>query len=84
VTPCAVYIVHLEIRSACFLVEPQNKDRWFSGLGPKTNTSSLVICASKSPRRFPGLDLKTKQAMVYRLRHKTDGRMLLRGARIDI
>jgi hypothetical protein len=32
-----------------------------------------VICASKSPRRFLDLYLKTKQVSVCRLRHKTDG-----------
>jgi hypothetical protein len=35
--------------------------------------TGLVIWASKSPRRFLGLDLKTKQALVCRLRRKTDG-----------
>jgi hypothetical protein len=57
-----------------FLVEPQNQGGGgFSGLGLKTGSSGLVIWASKSPRRFLGLGLKTKQASVYRLRHKTDG-----------
>jgi hypothetical protein len=32
-----------------------------------------VIWSSKSPRRFFGLSLNTKQASVCRLRHKTDG-----------
>jgi hypothetical protein len=58
-----------------FLVEPQNQgDGGFSGLGLKTGSSGLVIWASKLPRRFLGLDLKTKQASVCRLRHKTDRR----------
>jgi hypothetical protein len=57
-----------------FSVEPQNQGGgWFSGLSLKTGSTGLLICASKSPRRFLGLDLKTKQASVYRLRHKTDG-----------
>jgi hypothetical protein len=57
-----------------FLVEPQNQGGGgFSGLGLKTDNSSLVIWASKSPRRFLGLCLKTRQASVCRLRHKTDG-----------
>jgi hypothetical protein len=44
-----------------FLVEPQNQGgRWFFGLSLKTDSSGLVICASKSPRRFLSLDLKTK------------------------
>jgi hypothetical protein len=57
-----------------FLVEPQNQaGGGFPGLGLKTDSSGLVIWASKSPRRFLGLCLKTRQAKVYRLRHKIDG-----------
>jgi hypothetical protein len=57
-----------------FLVEPQNQGGGgFPGLGLKTGSSGLVIWALKSPRRFLGLGLKTKQASVCRLRHKTDG-----------
>jgi hypothetical protein len=56
-----------------FLVEPQNQGGGrFPDLGLKTGSSGLVIWASKSPRRFLGLGLKTKQASVYRLRQKTD------------
>jgi hypothetical protein len=33
-----------------------------------------MISVSKSPSRFFGLNLKTNQATVYRLRHKIDGR----------
>jgi hypothetical protein len=57
-----------------FLVEPQNQcGGGFSGLGFKTGSSGLMIWASKSPQRFLGSGLKTKQASVCRLRHKTDG-----------
>jgi hypothetical protein len=57
-----------------FLVEPQNQGGGgFPGLGLKTGSSGLVIWVSKSPRRFLGLDLKTKQASICQLRHKTDG-----------
>jgi hypothetical protein len=46
-----------------FLVEPQNQGGGgFPGLGLKTGSSCLVIWAPKSPRRFLGLGLKTKQA----------------------
>jgi hypothetical protein len=46
-----------------FLVEPQNQgDGEFPGLGLKIGSYGLIIWASKSPRRFLGLDLKTKQA----------------------
>jgi hypothetical protein len=57
-----------------FLDEPQNPGGGgFPGLGLKTGSSDLVIWASKSPRRFLGLGLKTKWASVCRLRHKTNG-----------
>jgi hypothetical protein len=58
----------------CFLVEPQNQGGGgFPGLGLKTGSSGLVIWVSKSPRRFLGLGLKTKWALVYWLRYKTNG-----------
>jgi hypothetical protein len=44
----------------------------FPGLGLKTSSYGLVIWASKTPRRFFGLGLKTKWVMVCRLHHKTD------------
>jgi hypothetical protein len=44
-----------------FLVEPQNHGGGgFPNLGLKTGCSCLVIWASKSPRWFSGLGLKTK------------------------
>jgi hypothetical protein len=56
------------------LVKPQNQDGGgFPGLSLKTDSSGLVIWASKSPRRFLDLCLKIKQASVCQLRHKTDG-----------
>jgi hypothetical protein len=43
-----------------FLVEPQNQGGGaFPSLSLKTGSSGLVIWASKSPRRFLGLGLKT-------------------------
>jgi hypothetical protein len=46
-----------------FLVEPQNQGGGgFLGLGLKTGSFDLVIWASKSPRRFLSLGLKTKKA----------------------
>jgi hypothetical protein len=57
-----------------FLVEPQNQGGGgFFSLSLKTDSSGLVIWASKSSRRFLGLDLKTKWASVCRLRHQIDG-----------
>jgi hypothetical protein len=68
-----------------FLVEPQNQgDGGFSGLGIKTDNFGLVIWTSKSPRRFLGLGLKTKQASVCRLRHKIDGGRLVWDTRRDL
>jgi hypothetical protein len=67
-----------------FLVEPQNQGGGgFSGLGLKTASSGLVIWASKSPRWFLGLGLKTMWASVCWLRHKTDEGGW-RGTRIEI
>jgi hypothetical protein len=68
-----------------FLVEPQNQGGGgFSGLGLKTSSSGLVIWASKSPRWFLGLGLKTMQASVCGLRHKTDGGRSVRDTRRDL
>jgi hypothetical protein len=68
-----------------FLVEPQNQGGGgFLGLGLKTDSSCLVIWASKSPRWFLDLGLKTKKASVYRLRHKTDGERSAWDTRRDI
>jgi hypothetical protein len=57
-----------------FLVEPQNQGGGgFPSLGLKTGSSGLVIWASKTPQQFLGLGIKTKWALVCRLRHKIDG-----------
>jgi hypothetical protein len=85
VAPCAVCTWHVETRSADFVVEPQNQGGGgFPGLGLKTGSFGLVIWASKSPRRFLGLGLKTKWASVCRLRHKTDGGRSARDTRRDL
>jgi hypothetical protein len=68
-----------------FLVEPQNQGGGgFLGLGLKTGSSGLMIWASKSPRQFLGLDLKTKWASICRLRHKTDYEGGRRGTCVEI
>jgi hypothetical protein len=68
-----------------FLVEPQNQGGGgFPGLGLKTGSYGLVNWASKSPRWFLGLGLKTKQASVCRLRHKTDGGRSALDTRCDL
>jgi hypothetical protein len=66
-------------------VEPQNQGGGgFLGLGLKTSSFGLVIWASKSPRRFLGLGLKTRWALVCRLCHKTDGERSARDTRRDL
>jgi hypothetical protein len=83
--PCAVCTWHVETRRVGFLVEPQNQGGGrFPSLGLKTDSSGLVIWASKSPRQFLGLGLKTKWASVCRLRHKTDGGRSARHTRRDL
>jgi hypothetical protein len=68
-----------------FLVEPQNQGgEGFPGLGLKIDSFGLVIWASKSPRRFLGLDPKTTWASVCWLRHKTDGWRSARYMRRDL
>jgi hypothetical protein len=68
-----------------FLVEPQNQGGGgFPGLGLKIDSNGLVIWTLKSPRRFLGFGIKTKQASVCQLHLKTDGRMRRRGTRVEI
>jgi hypothetical protein len=68
-----------------FLVEPQNQGGGeFPGLGLRTGSYGLVIWATKSQRRFLGLDVKTKWKMVCRLCLKTDRRMRRCGTRVEI
>jgi hypothetical protein len=67
-----------------FLVEPQNQGGGFPSLGLKISSSGLVIWASKSPRRFLCLGLRTKQASVCRLCHKTDGGRSVQDMRRDL
>jgi hypothetical protein len=98
-TLCAVCTVNVETMSVGFLVEPQNQCQWFvSGLASKPlgrfspvwpqnrwlGFPGLVIWASKSPRRFLSLGFKTKQALVCRLHHKTDGGRTARDTHRDL
>jgi hypothetical protein len=48
---------------------------WVFGLGLKIGSRGLVIWPTKLLRWFLGLCLKIMWAMIYRLCHKTDGRM---------
>jgi hypothetical protein len=65
-------------------VWPQNRWPEFPGLSLKIGSSNLLIYPSKSPRQFLGLDIKTKRALVYRLRHKIDGGRTTRDMRRDL
>jgi hypothetical protein len=68
-----------------FLVEPQNQGGGgSSGLGLKTGRFGLVIWDLKSPRRFFGLSLKIKWALVYRLCYEIDGGRSTRDTRQDL
>jgi hypothetical protein len=56
-----------------FLVEPQNQGGGgFFDLSLKIGSSGLVIWALKSPQQFLVLCLKTKRALIFQLRHKTN------------
>jgi hypothetical protein len=47
----------------------------FHDLDLKISRYDFMIWVSKQPRRLIGLGIKTKQDTVYRLHHRTDGRM---------
>jgi hypothetical protein len=84
--PVVTVFAGLTSKSAVgFLVEPQNQGgRGFPGLGLKTGSSGLVIWASKSPRRFLGLGLKTKWASVCRLRQVGAGHASRSSSLLDV
>jgi hypothetical protein len=84
-TLCAVCTIHVETRSAGFLVEPQNQGGGgFNRLSLKTDSYDLMICALKLQRRIFGLGLKTEQTSVCRLRYKTDERAMAWDTRRDL
>jgi hypothetical protein len=57
---CAVCTVHVEMRSACFLAEPQNQGRRFiSGLASKPLRRFSLIWPQNRWRRFLRFGLKT-------------------------
>jgi hypothetical protein len=57
---CAVYTVHMETRSAGFLVEPQNQGQPFvSGLASKPLGWFSLVWPQNWCVGFPSLDLKT-------------------------
>ncbi len=59
VAPCAVYTVHVETRSVCFLVEPQNQGRRFvSGLASKPLERFSPVWPQNRWRQFLWFGLK--------------------------
>jgi hypothetical protein len=61
VTLCAVYTVHMEMRSTSFLVEPQNQGlRFVSGLALKPVVTVFSGLASKPVVTVSWLSLKIK------------------------
>jgi hypothetical protein len=78
-TLCAVYTTHVEMRSASFLVEPQNQGRWFvnglvsqplgqfiSGLTLKPVVTVSLGLASKSVATVsPGLTSKPVVSFLF-------------------
>jgi hypothetical protein len=63
VTPCAVYTVHIETRSAGFMVEPQNQGRRFvSGLTSKPLGQFLLVWCQNRWLKFSSLGLKTSNS----------------------
>jgi hypothetical protein len=59
VAPCEIGVVHMEMRSACFLVEPQNQGRRFeSGLASNQLGWFSPVWPQNQWRRFSALGLK--------------------------
>jgi hypothetical protein len=74
VTPCAVCTMHVETRSANFLVEPQNQGRRFvNGLASKPLDSFLRFGLKTGGDGFSRFDLKTDDDGFSRFDLKTDG-----------
>jgi hypothetical protein len=71
---CAICTVHEEMRSAGFLVWPQNQGRWFvSGLTSKPLERFASGLTSKPLGRVSWLSLKTKGDSFSRFGLKTGG-----------
>jgi hypothetical protein len=59
VTPCGVRTVHVETRSASFLVEPQNQGRQFSPIWPQNRWSRVSLFGHQNRQvRFGDLGFK--------------------------
>jgi hypothetical protein len=71
VASCAIYTIHVEMRSADFLVESQNQGRWFVGslaskplgrfslIWPQNRLRFSPVLPQNRWLRFPDLGLKT-------------------------
>jgi hypothetical protein len=65
VAPCAIYTVHEETRSACFLVEPQNQGwRFVSGLTSKPLRRFLPVWTQNRWYDFSSVWASKLMAMV--------------------
>jgi hypothetical protein len=74
VTPCVICTVHVEMRSAGFLVEPQNQGRRFvSGL---TSKSLGLFVSGLAPKPLGRFDLKNSGDDFSRVGLKTGGGFL--------
>jgi hypothetical protein len=79
VTLCVVCSVHVEMRSAGFLVEPQNQGRWFvSSLASKPLGRFVSGLASKPLRRFLPVWPQNQWYGFLQFGLKTDGDGFLR------
>jgi hypothetical protein len=77
VTSCAVCTVHVEMRSACFLVQPQNQGRLF--VGGFTSKSLRQFVSGLSSKPLDGIlrfGLKTGGDSFSRFALKTGGGFL--------
>jgi hypothetical protein len=60
VIPCAVCTMHMEMRIACFLLEPQNQGRWFvSDLTLKPLGRFFLVWPQNRWQQFFQFGLKT-------------------------
>jgi hypothetical protein len=73
VAPCAIYIVHVKMRSMCFLVEPQNQGRRFvSGLAQNHCDGLSVVWPQNYWDDFLQFDLKTSDDS-FLVEHQNQG-----------
>jgi hypothetical protein len=84
VTSCAVYTMHVEMRSMNFLVEPQNQGRRVSWFGPQNRQLWFSDLLLKITVMVSCLGHQNHASLVCRWRHKTDAGRLTRDTRRDL